>query len=94
MSHGLRIKIPTIASNIQKAISPSLISPAHTTPKLLEQLNLAYENKNHLKKESKKLGIKLFEPVEVVEECEKKPVVRFGSLIIVLIENRQSSHLR
>lgn len=80
MSHGLRIKIPTIASNIQKAISPSLISPAHTTPKLLEQLNLAYENKNRLKKESKRLEIKLFEPIEIVKECEKKSIVRFGGV--------------
>lgn len=80
MSQGLRIKIPTMVLNIQKAISPSLISPAHTTPKLLEQLNLAYENKNRLKKESKRLEIKLFEPIEIVKECEKKSIVRFGGV--------------
>jgi hypothetical protein len=94
MSQGLRIKIPVIASKIQKAISPSLISPAHTTPKLLEQLNLAYENKNCLKKESKTFEIKLFEPVELVGEYEKKPLVHFGGVTIVFIESRQSSHLR
>jgi hypothetical protein len=80
MSQGLRIKIPTMVLNIQKTISPSLISPAHTTPKLLEQLNLAYENKNRLKKESKRLEIKLFEPIEIVKECEKKSIVRFGGV--------------
>ena len=80
MSQGLRIKIPTMVLKMQKAISPSLISPGHTTPKLLEQLNLAYENKNRLKKESKRLEIKLFEPIEIVKECEKKSIVRFGGV--------------
>ena len=84
MSQGLRIKIPPIASKLQKAISPT-----HTTPILLQQLHLANENR-----ESNKIARpKLFEPVELVEEREKKPVVRFGAITIIFIESRQSSHL-
>lgn len=89
MSQGLKIKIPALTTKLhQKVISPGVISPTHTTPRLFQRLRLAHENMKRLNKESAKIpGIKLFEPIELVEDYEQKPIVRF------IIENPLSSHL-
>jgi hypothetical protein len=78
---GLRIKIPA------KTVTDSLVSPTHTSPNLLNNLQLAFKNKLELKIASSKCALPELYTSISLSTVIKEQKVKFTSITIYYIDS-------